>query len=50
MTAQRIAMNEFVKGKNLKRLRELLTRTTDDAECQRIVTLIEEYEAKKSGL
>ena len=41
---------KIAKNENLKRLRELLTRTTDDAECQRIVTLIEEYEAKKSGL
>lgn len=43
-------MNKLAKGTNMKRLRELLTRTTDEAECQRIVSLIEEYEAKKSGL
>jgi K+/H+ antiporter YhaU regulatory subunit KhtT len=34
-------------AENLKRLRELLTRTNDEAECQRIVKLIEEEEAKK---
>jgi K+/H+ antiporter YhaU regulatory subunit KhtT len=34
-------------AENLKRLRELLTRTNDEAECQRIVKLIEEEEAKQ---
>jgi hypothetical protein len=42
-------MNKFAKIENLKRLRELLTRTTDDAECQRIVDLIEKNEAQKAG-
>ena len=37
------------KNENLKRLRELLTRATDETECQQIVNLIEEKEAKKSG-
>jgi hypothetical protein len=43
-------MNKFSNRENLKRLRELLTRTTDEAECQRIVKSIEDYEAKASGL
>ncbi len=34
-------------AENLKRLRELLARTDDEAECQRIVKLIEEEEAKE---
>jgi hypothetical protein len=42
-------MNKFVKAQNLKRLRKLLTRTADEAKCQRIVNLIEEEEAEKPG-
>jgi hypothetical protein len=42
-------MNKFAKGETLKRLRERLTRTTDEAKCRRIVRLIEEIEAMKSG-
>jgi len=37
----------FIQRENLKMLRALLLRTTDKAECQRIVSLIEEEEAKK---
>lgn len=33
-------------AENLKRLREALKRANDEAECQRIVKLIEEEEAK----
>lgn len=40
------ATQRFVHIQNLKQLRELLTHTTDEAECQRIVNLIEEEEAK----
>ena len=43
-------MNKFTKAKTLRRLRELLTRTNDEAKCQKIVDLIEETEAEKSGL
>ena len=39
-------LNRFVHEQNLRHLREILTRTSDDAECQRIVRLIEEEEAK----
>jgi hypothetical protein len=42
-------MNKMVKDGNLKHLRERLTRTTDEAECQRLVRLIEQAEAKKFG-
>jgi hypothetical protein len=42
-------MNKSVTRENLKRLRELLTRTNDESECRRIVNLIEENEAKKGG-
>jgi hypothetical protein len=38
---------EEQKRKNLKRLRVVLARTTDGPECQRIVNLIEEEEAKR---
>lgn len=40
-------MKKLTQDKILKRLRELLMRTTDEAECQRIVNRIEEEEAKK---
>ena len=40
---------KLAKSENLKRLRELLARTTDETECQQIVNLIEEKEAKKFG-
>ena len=43
-------MNKITKAHNLKRLRKLLMRTDDEAKCQRIVNLIEETEAEKSGL
>ena len=39
-------MDRFIQHENLKHLRALLTRTADEAECQRIVRLIEEEEAK----
>ncbi len=42
-------MSKTAKGENVKRLRELLARTNDEAECQRIVRLIEEKEAMNSG-
>jgi len=44
-----VAMERFIHQENLKHLRELLTRTTDDAECQRIVKLIEEEERKEQA-
>jgi hypothetical protein len=40
-------MDRFIRQANLKHLRELLMRTNDEAECRRIVKLIEEEEAKK---
>jgi hypothetical protein len=43
-------MNRFVHEQNLRHLREVLARTTDEAECRRIVKLIEcaeEEDAKK---
>ena len=40
-------MERFIHQENLKHLRELLTRATDETECQRIVKLIEEEEAKE---
>jgi hypothetical protein len=42
-------LNKFIYNENLKHLRNLLMRSTDDAECERIVKLIEEEEAKKFG-
>ena len=39
-------MNCFIRRENLRLLREKLTRATSDAECKRIVALIEEEEAK----
>ncbi len=44
----RFVHEHFVHKENLKHLRELLRRTTDEAECQRIMKLIEEEEAKKA--
>jgi hypothetical protein len=40
-------LDRFIYDENLKHLRNLLMRTTDDAECMRIVSLIEEEEAKR---
>ena len=40
-------MEKFVQRENLKHLREVLARTTDKPECQRIVNVIEAEEAKK---
>ena len=42
-------MNRFVHEQNLRHLRTTLARTTDEAECRRIVALIEEEEAKNAG-
>ena len=39
---------KIAKNEQVKRLRERLTRATDEAECQEIVNLIEKYEAKTS--
>ena len=41
-----MTMNHFVHEQNLKHLRNVLARTSDEAECQRIVRLIEEEETK----
>jgi hypothetical protein len=41
-------MDRFIQQENLKHLGALLARTTDEAERQRIVRLIEEEEAKTS--
>jgi hypothetical protein len=49
MTAKGFAMNRITKSEVLRRLRERLTRTTDEAECKQIVNQIEEEEAKKPG-
>jgi hypothetical protein len=40
-------VEKFVQRENLKHLREVLARTTDKPECQRIVNVIEAEEAKK---
>jgi hypothetical protein len=40
------AMDKLSKREKLKRLSERLMRTTDEAECQRIVSMIEQEEAK----
>jgi hypothetical protein len=40
-------MNRFVHEQNLKHLREVLARTTNDSECRRIVELIEEEENER---
>jgi hypothetical protein len=37
-------MNRFVHEQNLKHLREVLARTSNDSECRRIAELIEEEE------
>jgi hypothetical protein len=37
-------MDRFIQRENLKHLRELLARTTEDAECRQIMKLIEEIE------
>ena len=42
-------MNRITKSEILRRLRDRLTRTTDEAECKQIVHQIEEEEAKKPG-
>jgi hypothetical protein len=44
-----MTMKRFVHDENIKHLRQLLARTADDAECMRIVRLIEEQEANKAG-
>jgi hypothetical protein len=44
----RFIHEHFVHSENLKHLRKLLARTTDEAESQRIVKLIEEEEAKQA--
>ena len=47
VVAREIDINKFSRGETLMRLRELLTRTSDEAECQRIVKLIEDKEVEK---
>jgi hypothetical protein len=42
-------VTRFVHEQNLKHLRALLARTSDQAECRRIVGLIEEEEANNAG-
>jgi hypothetical protein len=37
-------MIRFVRDENLRHLRAVLARTTDEVECRRIVALIEEIE------
>jgi hypothetical protein len=37
-------MDRFVHEQNLRHLREVLERTTDEADCRRIVELIEREE------
>ena len=39
--------NSLDRRNTLRRLREILVRTNDDAECQRIVRLIEDVETKE---
>jgi hypothetical protein len=41
-----MSTERFVHRRNLLLLRAQLTHTTDEAECRRIVNLIEEEEAK----
>ena len=43
-------MNRFVHEQNLKHLREVLTRTTDEGECRRIMELIEEEEEEEARM
>jgi hypothetical protein len=40
-------MNKLTKGEILRRLRVLLTRTNDEAQCQRIVNRIEQEEVRQ---
>jgi len=49
LIAPGIAMKKLTQDEILRRLRELLARTTAEAECQRIVNRIEEEEVKKFG-
>jgi hypothetical protein len=42
-----MSIERFIQRRNLEMLRAKLARTDDEAECQRIVSLIEEGEAKK---
>ena len=41
-------VNRFVHEQNLRHLREVLARTADEAECQRIVKLIEREEEENT--
>ena len=41
-------MNRFVHEQNLRHLREVLARTDDEAECRRILKLIEREEEEKT--
>jgi hypothetical protein len=41
-------MHSFVREQNLRHLRAVLARTTDEAECRRIIHLIEEEATKKA--
>lgn len=43
-------MNCFVHEQNLRHLREVLARTTDEAECRRIAELIEQEEEDEKNL
>jgi hypothetical protein len=43
-------MKRFIHRENLRHLRDLLTRTTDEAECKRITGLIEEEELKDQAV
>ena len=43
-------MDKFVQVANLKYLREVLARTTDEPERQRIARMIEAEEVKKSEI
>lgn len=40
-------MKKFVRRESLKHLREVLTRTDDELECQRIVKMIEAEETRQ---
>jgi hypothetical protein len=40
-------MHRFVHEQNLKHLREVLARTSNDSECRRIAELIEEEENER---
>jgi hypothetical protein len=41
-------MNRFVHEQNLRHLRDVLARTTDEAECRRIVNVIERAEEENT--